>query len=246
MQITIILMVGYSLKPVQRYEERAIHVWGSARPIRVTDKSIPSLWRDKHPAIEGLWPPEHHSGQFHPDQKQTPPSQNKQTTITELLFGPNQGEEEEDRWDPVKLGLSYIDLTPACDLPIQARRPHPSARPPARVPGCLLACLPACLLARLPSCLLACLPGCLLARLPGCRPCGPGCPGWPGALAARLALVISVLFVFMIICLNVFNIRNSISLISFGFFMNQQCYNSFSFLMVHLPGRPASRSPCAS
>ena len=36
---------------------------------RVRGKSIASLWRDKHPAIKGLEPPEHHAGQFHPDQK---------------------------------------------------------------------------------------------------------------------------------------------------------------------------------
>ena len=29
-------------------------------------------------------------------------------------------EEVEENWDPIRLGLSYIDLTPACDLPLQA------------------------------------------------------------------------------------------------------------------------------
>ena len=29
---------------------------------RVTGKSIPSLWRDRHPAIKDLRPPEHHAG----------------------------------------------------------------------------------------------------------------------------------------------------------------------------------------
>eukprot|EP00443_Scrippsiella_acuminata_P089336 CAMPEP_0115429882 /NCGR_PEP_ID=MMETSP0271-20121206/30752_1 /TAXON_ID=71861 /ORGANISM="Scrippsiella trochoidea, Strain CCMP3099" /LENGTH=1216 /DNA_ID=CAMNT_0002855081 /DNA_START=83 /DNA_END=3729 /DNA_ORIENTATION=+ len=48
---------GYSMKPIQRYEERALHLWGD--------------------------------------------------------------EEVEERWDPVRMGLSYIDLTPACDLPLQ-------------------------------------------------------------------------------------------------------------------------------
>lgn len=28
-------------------------------------------------------------------------------------------EEVEEHWDPVRLGLSYLDLTPACDLPVQ-------------------------------------------------------------------------------------------------------------------------------
>ena len=47
------------------------------------------------------------------------------------------------------------------------------------------------------------------------------------------ALVISFLFVLMIIDLNVFNLRNNLCLISFGFFMNQQVYNSFSFLIFN-------------
>ncbi|CAE8593763.1 unnamed protein product, partial [Polarella glacialis] len=48
---------GYNMKPMQRYEEKALHLWGN--------------------------------------------------------------DEDEERWDPVRMGLSYIDLTPACDLPIQ-------------------------------------------------------------------------------------------------------------------------------
>ena len=44
---------------------------------RVTGKSIPSLWRDKHPAIKGLRSPEHHAGQFNPDRKKDSES-NKQ------------------------------------------------------------------------------------------------------------------------------------------------------------------------
>ena len=44
-------------------------------------KAIPSLWRDRHPAITGLRPPEHHARQFHPDQKDSSESnRNKQTT----------------------------------------------------------------------------------------------------------------------------------------------------------------------
>ena len=31
--------------------------------------SIPSLWRERHPAVKGLRPPEHHAGKFHPDLK---------------------------------------------------------------------------------------------------------------------------------------------------------------------------------
>ncbi|CAJ1339354.1 unnamed protein product [Effrenium voratum] len=48
---------GYNMKPLQRFEERALRLWGD--------------------------------------------------------------EEVEENWDPIRLGLSYIDLTPACDLPLQ-------------------------------------------------------------------------------------------------------------------------------
>ena len=41
---------------------------------RVRGKSTPSLWRDKHPVIQGLWPPEHHAGHSIRTNK-TPPSQ---------------------------------------------------------------------------------------------------------------------------------------------------------------------------
>ena len=44
---------------------------------QLTGKSTPSLWRDKHPAIKGLRPPEHHAGKFHLDHKKTPPSKTK-------------------------------------------------------------------------------------------------------------------------------------------------------------------------
>ena len=37
---------------------------------RVTGKSTPSLWRNEHPAVKGLRPPEHHAGQFHSDKKE--------------------------------------------------------------------------------------------------------------------------------------------------------------------------------
>ena len=40
---------------------------------RVTCKSTPSLWGDKHPAIKGLGPPEHHAGHSI-RTKTTPPS----------------------------------------------------------------------------------------------------------------------------------------------------------------------------
>ena len=42
---------------------------------RVRGKSIISLPRDKHPAIKGLRPPEHHAGQFQPDQKDSSESE---------------------------------------------------------------------------------------------------------------------------------------------------------------------------
>ena len=46
---------------------------------RVTGKSIPSLWRDKHPAIKSLWPPEHHAGKLCQVQQdlKTPSNQTK-------------------------------------------------------------------------------------------------------------------------------------------------------------------------
>ena len=40
---------------------------------RVTATSVPSLWRDKHPAIKDLQPPEHHAGHSIRTKK-TPPS----------------------------------------------------------------------------------------------------------------------------------------------------------------------------
>ena len=43
---------------------------------RVMGKPLPSLWRDKHPAIKGLQPPEQHAGHSN-RTKQTPPSQTK-------------------------------------------------------------------------------------------------------------------------------------------------------------------------
>ena len=46
---------------------------------RVRGKSIPSLWRDKHPAIKGLRPPEHHAGYSIRTNKHFSES-NKQTT----------------------------------------------------------------------------------------------------------------------------------------------------------------------
>ena len=36
-----------------------------------------SLWRDKHPAIKGVRPPEHHAGKFRLDQKDSSESKNK-------------------------------------------------------------------------------------------------------------------------------------------------------------------------
>ena len=44
---------------------------------RVTGKPTPSLWRDKHPAIKGLRPPEHHAGKFRQDQKDSSESKKK-------------------------------------------------------------------------------------------------------------------------------------------------------------------------
>ena len=47
---------------------------------------LQSLWRDKHPAIKGLRPPEHHAGKFRQDQKT--PSQKNKTNIMESLVAP--------------------------------------------------------------------------------------------------------------------------------------------------------------
>ena len=43
---------------------------------RVTGKSIPSLWRDRHPATKGLRPPEHDSGHSIRTKKTPPNSTN--------------------------------------------------------------------------------------------------------------------------------------------------------------------------
>ena len=51
---------------------------------RVTGKSIPSLWRDQHPAIKSLRPAEHHVDQFHPDREDSPES-TKTTSWTRPL-----------------------------------------------------------------------------------------------------------------------------------------------------------------
>ena len=39
---------------------------------------LQSLWRDKHPAIKGLRPPEHHAGKFRQDQKDSSESTKKE------------------------------------------------------------------------------------------------------------------------------------------------------------------------
>ena len=44
---------------------------------RVTGKPTPSLWRDKHPAIKGLRPPEHCGRQFHLDHTYSSKSNKK-------------------------------------------------------------------------------------------------------------------------------------------------------------------------
>ena len=46
---------------------------------RVTGKSTPGLWRNRHPAIKGLWPPEHHAGQFLPAKKDSADSKQTNT-----------------------------------------------------------------------------------------------------------------------------------------------------------------------
>ena len=53
-----------------------------SRAGRVTGKPTPSLWRDKHPAIKGLRPPEHHAGKFRQDQKDSAESKNDKIRYT--------------------------------------------------------------------------------------------------------------------------------------------------------------------
>ena len=53
---------------------------------RVTGKPTPSLWRDKHPAIKGLRPPEHHAGKFRQDQQDSSES-NKNTKNNAIYTG---------------------------------------------------------------------------------------------------------------------------------------------------------------
>ena len=53
---------------------------------RVTGKSTPSLWRDKHPANKGLRPLEHHAGQFHPDRTYFKQKSNKTTYIYIYIY----------------------------------------------------------------------------------------------------------------------------------------------------------------
>ena len=60
-------------------------VWGS-NPRLGGLRVSPSLWRDNHPAIKGLPPPEHHAGKFHLDHKKTPPIQKHQMN-NEYVYG---------------------------------------------------------------------------------------------------------------------------------------------------------------
>ena len=55
---------------------------------QVKGKAIPSLWRDARRAIKGPRPPEHHAGQFHPDQKD---SESRQKPNHRSSQGPADG-----------------------------------------------------------------------------------------------------------------------------------------------------------
>ena len=55
---------------------------------RVTGESAQKLWRDKHPAIKGLQPPEHLAGRFHADQKTCPSQTTTHFFGDPLLGGP--------------------------------------------------------------------------------------------------------------------------------------------------------------
>ena len=68
MLVLIVMLMQVIMLICQRFESQT---W------RVTGKSIPNLWRDKHPAIKGLRPPEHHTGHTIRTRK-TPPSPHNQ------------------------------------------------------------------------------------------------------------------------------------------------------------------------
>ena len=89
---------------------------------RVTDKSIPSLWRDRHPAIKGLRSPEHHAGEFRPDHKTNPPSQKQQ-----IPSGPQKDSSESKTTTPQQLLLRPEALDCRVSMPPehQAGKFHP-------------------------------------------------------------------------------------------------------------------------
>ena len=53
---------------------------------QVRGESIPSLWRDKNPAIEGLRPPEHRTGSFIRTRKTPPDQKETNEDATHLLY----------------------------------------------------------------------------------------------------------------------------------------------------------------
>ena len=61
-------------------------VWGSDPTGRVTGKSIPSLWRDKHPAINGVRPPEHYAGPSIRTNNTPPSQQNMKLVALHVKF----------------------------------------------------------------------------------------------------------------------------------------------------------------
>ena len=139
-----------------------------------TGKSIPSLWREKHPAIKGLRPLEHRRT-FHPDQKRA----RSQTTNTlrRNTRDLTRAKQEASAEDMAYLDYETIPLTDTSFFHEVIFHHRPTRTlfctdsfwsPPLvwlRTSGCL-PCPPG----RLPSCLAGCPPTCLAGRLAGRKP----------------------------------------------------------------------------
>ena len=52
----------------------------------VTSKSIPSHWRDKHPAVKSLRPPEHHAGHSIRTAKRLPRVKQTNTPLSDVTI----------------------------------------------------------------------------------------------------------------------------------------------------------------
>ena len=54
---------------------KCYNFWKNDEILQLRVSQLQSLWRDKHPAIKGLRPPEHQAGKFRQDQKDSSESQ---------------------------------------------------------------------------------------------------------------------------------------------------------------------------